>query len=194
MSAGENRRLRWTSRWRGDRRRWRAAAVSPVHALGGSEAVSAATSGPSDWADATTGDMDGSAGVSDDGREDWANWRVGALTGTGVSWPPLNQASTVSSTLLPVMPSKRDIGDGTDRAPQSAIQRVAGDLFHRADMLAGDGAIDRADHRQMLQRIDDIQQVMKEAFVLVRRSCRGRSRGGRRCSRCEAGDGEKTMA
>ena len=53
------------------------------------------------------------------------------------------------------------IGDGTGRAPQPAIKRVTGYLLELADMLAGNGAIERADNRQMLQRIDDVQQVVE---------------------------------
>ena len=56
---------------------------------------------------------------------------------------------------------KGEVGDAGDRPPYPAIQRVAGDLLELAHLVAGDGAIERADHRQMLQRIDDIKQIVK---------------------------------
>jgi hypothetical protein len=44
-------------------------------------------------------------------------------------------------------------------------------------MLAGDGAIDGADHRHMLQRIDHVPYVMKETLMRFRRLAgTGRSR------------------
>ena len=121
---------------------------------------------------------DGSDGISEEGS-DWATAILGAVTWRWrrlIWWHRLEPAQHRVFGAFAGDAFEGHIGDGTHRAPQPAIQRVAGDLFHRADMLAGDGAIDGADDRQMLQRIDHIQQVMKEAFVLVPGLVRARSR------------------
>jgi hypothetical protein len=44
---------------------------------------------------------------------------------------------------------------------------VARDLFDRPHFVAGNGAIDGADDGQVLQRIDHIQQVSEETFVVL---------------------------
>ena len=69
---------------------------------------------------------------------------------------------------------------GADHAEGDAdwttIERIAGDLCRVARPLAGQPAIDRADDRQMLQRIDDIEDVAEpEAARIV--PCRPRVRG-----------------
>ena len=73
----------------------------------------------------------------------------------------MNSASTVLAEILAGHRFEGGVGDAGDRAPQPAIKRVARDLFGHADMVAGDGAIERADHRQMLQRIDDVEQIVE---------------------------------
>src|SRR5579863_6155200 len=84
--------------------------MSPVMPLADSAAESASTSGllegPAGWAEATIAGEDGGRdGASAEGK-DWVAVMVGAVTATWVGESLLNQDSTVSSALLPVMPSK----------------------------------------------------------------------------------------
>ena len=59
---------------------------------------------------------------------------------------------------------KRQVGDAGNRAPQTAVQSIAGNLLEFADLVTRHRAIEGADHGQMLERIDDIQQIVERRF------------------------------
>src|SRR3546814_9551771 len=52
-----------------------------------------------------------------------------------------------------------NIGDRRQEAGRAAEQGVPEDARVRADLVAGDRAVEGRDHRDMLQRVDDIEEV-----------------------------------
>src|SRR3546814_14248387 len=52
-----------------------------------------------------------------------------------------------------------NIGDRRQEAGRAAEQGVPEDARVRADLVAGDRAVEGRDHRDMLQRVDDIEAV-----------------------------------
>ncbi len=80
-----------------------------------------------------------------------------------------------------------EIGDGAAEPDHPAVKRIARHLFGVADLVAGDGAIDGADHRDVLQRIDDVEEVGEGKAGVTARGLRRGRHGIRRNARMSGG-------
>src|SRR5690606_36996492 len=58
-----------------------------------------------------------------------------------------------------------DVDRAADRADRSAEHRATDNVRHRLDRVARQFAVDRADHGQMVQRVDNVDNVRKRVFV-----------------------------
>src|SRR5260221_470911 len=106
-----------------------------------------------------------------------------AQHGGGARPPAAEQGYRVLAGVFAGFLFARGVKKAGDEPDRPAIDPVADDTRQSADRVAGDPAVKRADDRQMLQRIDDVDEVAKaEGVTLPRAFPRGvvRLAGGRR--------------